>query len=174
MSKWCSQCHDKWHEDFPEGVNNQAHDFTPTPQYQLQLDTRRHAVNSMVPRASVPGCGDGCHVSLLDRSNYNNALIVAGKGLPVTASQYYASNAYYLPECSVAGNSACSGMDISFGGTSGNNHKVFCLSCHFAHGGPYNDNLRWNYTSSVSTGDQAANGVPVNKGCQLCHNRGGM
>ncbi len=172
MSKWCAQCHDTWHEDLPQGSQNQAHVYG-AGYYDLDLDTRRHAVNSMVPRASAQGCAGSCHVSLLDRSNYSTALITAGKGLPVTASQYYASNAYYLPECGVAGNPACSGMDTSYGGTSGNNNKVFCLTCHFAHGGAYYDNLRWDYTNSVGSGTQTANGVPSNKGCQLCHNRGG-
>ena len=166
FSKWCAQCHDNWHEDY--NFNNQAHVYTPGGQYQLDLDSRRHQVNSMVPRASAQGCADGCHVSLLDRSNYDTALIVAGKGLPVTASRYYTDNAYYLPECGAAGNPACSGMDDISGG---NNHKVFCLSCHFAHGGPYYDNLRWDYNSAVNTGDQNGNSIANTEGCQLCHNR---
>ena len=52
-----------------------------------------------------------------------------------------------------------------------NADKVFCLSCHFAHGSPYYDILRWNYTSAVSVGSQDGNGVPTGKGCQQCHNR---
>lgn len=166
VSKWCAQCHDNWHEDYVP--NNQAHVYEGA---YMNLDSRRHAVNSMIPRAAAQGCAGGCHVSLLDRSNYNTSLIVAGKGLPVTGSQYYSANSYYLPECGVAGNPACSGMDTAYGSTSGNNHKVFCLSCHFAHGGPYYDNLRWNYNGSVSQGAQAGNAIPSNEGCQLCHNR---
>ena len=54
MSKWCAQCHDKWHEDLPEGVNNQAHVYAGG-QYQVWLDTRRHAVNSMGPQGIGPG-----------------------------------------------------------------------------------------------------------------------
>jgi|GEM_PF-1384388 len=169
MSKWCAQCHDNWHEDFTP--TNQAHVYTPGGQYDLDLDTRRHAVNSMMPRAAGPGCAASCHISLLDRTNYNTALIQAGKGLPVTASQYYSANAYYLPECGAAGNPSCSGMDTDYGGTSGNNHKVFCLTCHFAHGGPYRDNLRWDYLESVASGAQSPNGIASNQGCQLCHNR---
>jgi len=173
MSKWCAQCHDNWHEDVG-GTNNQAHVTTPGGQYDLNLDTRRHAVNSMMPRAAAPGCALNCHVSLLDRTNYDNAAIIDGKGLPVTASQYYTSNSYYLPECGVAGNPGCGpGMDTEHGGTSGNNHKVFCLTCHFAHGGPYYDNLRWDYLASVSATEprQTANTIESTTGCQLCHNR---
>jgi hypothetical protein len=169
MSKWCAQCHDNWHEEI--NTSNQAHVDTLGGTYDLALDTRRHAVNSMMPRAADAGCAGGCHVSLLDRTNYSNNLIIAGKGLPVTASQYYTANAYYLPECGSAGNPFCSGMDKDHGGTSGNNHKVFCLTCHFAHGGPYYDNLRWDYLKSVSSGEQAANSIASTKGCQLCHNR---
>jgi len=171
MSKWCAQCHDKWHEDI-SGATNQAHVTTPSGNYDLDLDTRRHAVNSMMPRAAAAGCALNCHVSLLDRTNYNNDAIINGKGLPVTASQYYSSNAYYLPECGAAGNPGCGpGMDTEYGGTSGNNHKVFCLTCHFAHGGPYYDNLRWDYLAGIASGSQTANSIESTTGCQLCHNR---
>ncbi len=163
MSRWCAQCHDNWHEDIEP--NNQAHVYEGS---WVNLDTRRHAVNSMIPRASAQGCAGSCHVSLLDRSNYDTNLIIAGKGLPVTASQFYTSNAYYLPECGAAGNPTCSGMDDL---TGGRNHKVFCLSCHFAHGGPYYDALRWDYVSSVGTGTQQGNDIVSTEGCQLCHNR---
>lgn len=49
--------------------------------------------------------------------------------------------------------------------------KVFCLSCHFAHGGPYNDGLRWNHTASVSSGDQVGNTITSSVGCNQCHNK---
>lgn len=163
MSRWCAQCHDDWHEK----ITNSGPFWTPSPGVFSQgigPDWTRHPVAGMMPRASADGCANGCHTSLLDRANYNLSLIQAGKGLPVTASGYYASNAYYLP---IGG----SGMDTIGLGTSGENHKVFCLSCHFAHGGPYNDALRWNYTSAVSSGSQSGNGIASNVGCQLCHNR---
>ncbi|MBI5903279.1 MAG: hypothetical protein HZB84_07355 [Deltaproteobacteria bacterium] len=173
MSRWCAQCHDKWHEVI--STTNGPTFGTPTAEFATGPgpDWRRHPVNGMMPRAAAQGCATTCHTSLLDRSTYNNALITQGKGLPVTASDYYAGYAYYLPECGAAGNPACTLMDATGGGSARANHKVFCLSCHFAHGGPYNDNLRWDYTQVVSTGDQTGNGVPVTKGCQLCHNRGG-
>lgn len=156
MSLWCAQCHDKWHEEIES--NNQAHVYDGG-EFAIDLHSRRHAVNSMMPRAAAAGCAGTCHESLLDRSNYDDALIQAGKGLPVTASQYYTANAYYLP-------TGGTGMDDFNDG-----HKVFCLTCHFAHGGPHYDNLRWNYTSAVSSGDQEANAIPSNVGCQLCHSR---
>jgi len=167
FSKWCAQCHDNWHEDI--NSNNQAHIATPGGQYELALDSRRHQVNSTMPRAAAQGCADGCHVSLLDRSNYDTALIVAGRGLPVTSGNFYTANAYYLPECGTAGNPACTAlMD---GITNSYTHRVFCLSCHFAHGGPYYDNLRWDYTNAVGPGTQNGNSIENTKGCQLCHNR---
>lgn len=49
--------------------------------------------------------------------------------------------------------------------------KVFCLSCHYAHGGPNYDALRWDYLASVGAGSQTGNGVPDNVGCQQCHKR---
>ncbi len=51
------------------------------------------------------------------------------------------------------------------------NDKIFCLSCHYAHGGPNYDALRWNYLATVSAGNQTGNGVATNVGCEQCHNR---
>lgn len=167
FSLWCAQCHDNWHEDI--NFNNQAH--TDGTHYEYDLDSRRHQVNSMMPRASAQGCASNCHVSLLDRSNYTTALIVEGKGIPVTASMFFTANSYYLPECGQVNpdNPNCdTQMDDLLNGRS---HKVFCLSCHFAHGGPYYDNLRWDYAENVADGDQAGNSIVNDKGCQLCHNR---
>jgi hypothetical protein len=39
---------------------------------------------------------------------------------------------------------------------------VFCLTCHFAHSGPYDNILRWNY-GTVAVADSI--------GCQQCHNK---
>ena len=160
MSRWCAQCHDNWHEDIE--TNNL---------YRVEdMDTRRHAVNSVVPRGATADCANGCHVSMLDRANYTTGVITAGKGLPVTASAYYTGTVYYLPYTApCSGSTSC--MDNAYGGVQGDNHKVFCLSCHFAHGGPYYDALRWDYLSAVSSGTETGNGIASNKGCQLCHNR---
>lgn len=160
MSKWCAQCHDKWHEDI-QGTNKLV---TTGPDDRFWY---RHPVNTMVPRASTAGCAGTCHTSMLDRSNYTTAVIQAGKGLPVTSSNIYSGYVYYLPFSTTG--TGFGGMDSLT--TAAGSHKVFCLTCHFAHGGPYYDNLRWDYTSAVSSGSQNGNGVPSNVGCQLCHNR---
>jgi hypothetical protein len=46
----------------------------------------------------------------------------------------------------------------------GNNNdaKVFCISCHFSHAGPYKNALRWNYEDGVTTSKE---------GCNQCHNK---
>lgn len=163
MSIWCAQCHDKWHEQIETGNGPYGTTEDTFP------DWKRHPVRGMMARKSTAGCAAGCHISLLDRQTYSLSVIQAGKGLPVTASDYYAGNVYYLPyEAPCSGSVNC--MD-AVGGSNRANHKVFCLSCHFAHGGPYYDALRWNYTSAVDSGSQTGNGVPSNVGCQLCHNR---
>lgn len=118
-----------------------------------------------MPRNAGPDCASGCHLSKLDRTNYTEQLIRDGKGLPVTNSLMGGSvGIYYLPYLAPAS----SGTPMSDGFSGGG---VFCLTCHFAHGGPYYDALRWGYIASVSAGDQTGNVVPSNKGCQLCHNR---
>lgn len=40
--------------------------------------------------------------------------------------------------------------------------QVMCLSCHYAHGGPYPDALRWDYTQNVARSGFTG-------GCCLCH-----
>ncbi len=37
--------------------------------------------------------------------------------------------------------------------------KIVCLTCHYAHGGPYKNALRWDYANSKVDG------------CQICHNK---
>ena len=39
---------------------------------------------------------------------------------------------------------------------------VMCLSCHKAHGSPYPDMLRWDYTTSIAGGGASG-------GCLNCH-----
>lgn len=47
----------------------------------------------------------------------------------------------------------------------GNNDIVTCLSCHRAHGSPYADLLRWDYTKM----EAGVGGGFANKGCFACH-----
>ena len=154
MSLWCAQCHDNWHDAIvPANYTDQG---------AGSWRWRRHATNSVINRQVEDSTNPSWPwVDMTkDRTNYSQSLIQAGRGLPVTASNYYANNAYYLPyeDC-------CPAADV------GNNdaHKVFCLSCHFAHGGPYYDNLRWDYASAVSTGSQMNKSIASDTGCRLCH-----
>jgi len=43
---------------------------------------------------------------------------------------------------------------------------VSCLSCHRAHGSPYPDMLRWDYTQMIAGGGQ---GCAEGEGCFICH-----
>ena len=43
---------------------------------------------------------------------------------------------------------------------------VMCLSCHRAHGSPYDDMLRWNYDPGTKAG---GGGVSDGTGCFVCH-----
>jgi hypothetical protein len=107
-------------------------------------DWHRHPVDNLLQDAT-PTSGAG--VTIIDTSNYN--VTTAGQYLPVASGA--ANRVFYR--------------------TDNTTDKVMCLSCHFAHGGPYNDNLRWNYTSAVGSGSQNGNSIPTTRGCQLCHNR---
>lgn len=49
--------------------------------------------------------------------------------------------------------------------TTGDNDIVTCLSCHRAHGSPYDDMLRWDYANM----NAGSGGNFANKGCFACH-----
>ncbi|MFQ5560499.1 MAG: hypothetical protein ACE5FU_07945 [Nitrospinota bacterium] len=151
LSSWCAQCHDKWHEGKdPDGQVSQGL-FNRMPiksQYSNRQDWKRHPVDN-------PLTGDGtpfssAKVDIIRYSHYsNNSVIPVGKKVPAAQADGN-GNTYYADD---------------------NKDKVFCFSCHFVHGGPYYDNLRWNYQDSVEAGSQIGRAIESNIGCQQCHNR---
>ncbi|VAW35715.1 hypothetical protein MNBD_DELTA02-1168 [hydrothermal vent metagenome] len=112
-------------------------------------DWNRHPVDNVLQEAG--SLSSGGNVVIVDTTNYATARS-QNRALPV-ADATGGAGVFYLKA-----------------GTETTN-KVFCLSCHFAHGGPYFDNLRWNYLAAVDSGSQTANSISSITGCQLCHNR---
>ncbi|HBR16190.1 MAG: hypothetical protein A3G39_09765 [Deltaproteobacteria bacterium RIFCSPLOWO2_12_FULL_43_16] len=109
-------------------------------------DWNRHPVDN---RISDTSSASGAGVTITDFTHYNTN-IAAGFKLPAAND---AGSAFYYADNS--------------------GDKVFCLSCHFAHGSPYYDILRWDYIAQIDAagGSQTGNGVASVKGCQQCHNR---
>jgi hypothetical protein len=141
MSGWCAQCHDNWHEDSSGNTNEETNDW------------RRHPVhNVMVDGSTTSGAG----VTIVAWTHYNERA-------DSTEAPYTNTTGTKLPAANAAGNAVYYGDD--------SDDKVMCLSCHFAHGGPWFDALRWDYTSGVSAGGQTGNQVASNVGCQQCHNK---
>lgn len=148
MSGWCAQCHDNWHDDIATANKGTA-------------DWTRHPVNCdmQVDTGGVDGCFgvSGSGTTIIDYAHYETVVAaVPTRAVPMAKTAdpglgTYTSGKYY--------------------GTA-NTDRVFCLSCHFAHGGPYFDNLRWDYTSGVGSGSQTGNSLTSRTGCQQCHNRG--
>lgn len=144
IAGWCVNCHDAWHEDTTaNSPSNNAGGAGAAG------DWRRHPVDEVISTVG-PANQSGAGVTIIDVTNYNAA--IAGQSLPVVNGGGANGLVYYRDD------------DLD---------RVFCFSCHFVHGGPYYDNLRWNYTSAVSPGAQTGNMIASNRGCQLCHNRGG-
>jgi len=54
--------------------------------------------------------------------------------------------------------------DANFQNISNSRNVVNCISCHRAHGSPYPDMLRWDYTNDCN-----ANATNANCGCFTCH-----
>lgn len=134
----------------------QCHDEwheTERPGNKSGSDWKRHPVKNSLAADGSPLSGGG--VTIVDFDWYSTT-VTANNKLP--AAQDVASaglnntgnNAYF------ANNTA---------------DEVMCLSCHFAHGGPYYDNLRWDYLTDVAAGSQTATEVGATVGCQQCHNR---
>ncbi|HHL40083.1 MAG TPA: hypothetical protein ENJ37_06225 [Deltaproteobacteria bacterium] len=145
ISNWCATCHDNWHEDIATTNDTGSGDW------------RRHPVDEIIYAPGNANQKSGAGVDIINLSNYTQALIAAGKALPVANNASDGSGVYYLDPASY-----------------NSTDRVFCLSCHFAHGGPYYDNLRWDYLSEVWPGGsagQSGNSIASTVGCQLCHNR---
>ena len=189
ISKWCAQCHDKWHEKIAttnrtlSGVVILDADGNFLGFSEAERHWRRHPTRSYMPTkatkmSTIEGCAGACHYGVphspnaLDRANYSTDIILARKRLHVTSSYTNDWNippdgVYYLrynTPCDTPGDPTCMWQDTP---------QIICLTCHFAHGGPYRDGLRWDYieASSVAQGSQTGNPIASTKGCQLCHNR---
>ncbi len=149
IANWCAACHDYWHEG-NEATNGPV---AAGP----GADWRRHPVDRLLYDGSRLSGGG---VTIIDAANYYDTNLVLGGGrLPIASTIALGSDPIYY-------------MEVS--GTDELTSKVFCLSCHFAHGGPNYDLLRWDYLSDVDTATtqiQTGNAIASNVGCQLCHNR---
>ena len=110
-------------------------------------DWRRHPIDALINDSETSGAS----VDSIDWNHYNTINTDDFK-VPAAQGDGWQANGTYFANAD-------------------NEDKVFCLSCHFAHGGPYYDNLRWDYLQAVDVSSQTANGVPTNRGCQQCHNR---
>ncbi len=143
MGGWCAKCHYHFHEWRMDGSS----DPWGVVRYNASgEDWLRHPVDAIINDADVSGAG----VDTIDWNNYSN--IPAGYKLPAANTNPDLSSQHYYADTD-------------------NEDRVFCLSCHFAHAGPYYDALRWDYLASVGSGSQTGNPVPSNRGCQQCHNR---
>jgi len=142
MGEWCARCHPKFHEGTAVGNTN------PTGG-----DWMRHPVNNLINDADSSGAG----VDTIDFGHYDSITCGTGSCFKVPAANgnrndWLNNTGHYYADAD-------------------NEDKVFCLTCHFAHAGPYYDALRWEYLSEVGLGSQSGNGVQSDRGCQQCHNR---
>lgn len=138
----CAGCHGKFHE-YTEPANQTGEDW------------KRHPAGGFTNTATLAGykikdsdvSGNG--TDTIDMAHYNS--IPDGYKLPVASGGAAATEVYYM--------------------NNDDEDRVFCLTCHFVHGGPYYDNLRWDYASPVSPGSQTGKAIISTRGCQQCHNR---
>lgn len=140
FSAWCAQCHDDWHQESLDqsGTNQSGSDWL------------RHPVDNPIVDAT-PNSGGG--MAIADFAHYSSS---TDKDSAPTTTETAAT---ILP----AAQGAAAGT-VYYADDSGDH--VFCLSCHFAHAGPYEDALRWDHAPA---GAAAAVATPV--GCEQCHNK---
>jgi len=85
------------------------------------------------------------------------------KVIPTTGEYQYISTTYNL-NVPVARSSLAAGRtSTEFSTVTAGQDMVMCLSCHVAHGSPYDDMLRWNYSGMIAGGGDNTNG------CFVCH-----
>lgn len=142
FSNFCVQCHVSWHESIETG-NVSGNDW------------KRHPVDNEITETGSTTSGAGVTITDFTWYNTNAASALAPDtttgATKVPAMQKTSAGATYYAD---------DGAD-----------RVFCLSCHYAHGGPNYDALRWNYNYDVVAGNQKGNAIAANVGCQQCHNR---
>lgn len=146
MGRWCATCHDNWHQEVGGTGNKGASDWNRHP---VEIGLNGSGIGGVAVDGFITS---GSGTKITDWDHYNNDIqcdVTNGcKRLPAAnaggMSYYYADNS---------------------------SDKVFCLSCHFAHGSEYLDSLRWQHASAVSSGSQTGLGINSRIGCQQCHNR---
>lgn len=146
ISAWCSQCHDNWHEDINTANVSSDPLGGPASKNSASSDSwTRHPVDKGIYEAEV----NYEPVDTIDWAHYSGLTL---DKMPATDNS----------AASVGNNQS----GVYFADNEGD--RVFCLSCHFPHGGPYKDALRWEHTNNSFD----AMGIPATRGCQQCHNRG--
>lgn len=107
----------------------------------------------------------GCHGLFHDQKNTNGDWIrhPSDAVIPTTGEYAAAINGEYDINVPVA---RADLTNIAQTSLIGEGDMVMCLSCHRAHGSPYPDSLRWNYTGMIAGGGDGCN---TGNGCFKCH-----
>ena len=103
----------------------------------------------------------GCHGNFHNQLDGNGEWIRHPSDAVLPNSGEYTAYTVYDPNVPVARPDL--GAVTAHGSVANNEDMVMCLSCHRAHGSPYDDMLRWNYADMVA-GDNTKSG-----GCFVCH-----
>lgn len=152
VSAWCAQCHVNWHQESnntdPAAGTTSGNQITESGSPPGGSDWLRHPVDRRFTDIS-PLSGSGQTIADWVHYTQTYGKLAAGYKLPAAVDS--ASTKYYAENYT---------------------DRVFCLSCHFAHGGPYPNGLRWSHAAQGNSTAQAY-AIASDTGCQQCHNRGG-
>ncbi|MCK4819689.1 hypothetical protein KA005_28240 [bacterium] len=131
-----------------------------------QPDASNHNVYSSSTTVGISKLCGNCHPNFHGLSNTQSGsdwirhptdATLPGSWSPNTgATELYSQHPFAFADLS--GKSTTSAYDET-------DAQVMCLSCHRAHGSPYDDILRWSYA------DQCAGSVTTDHGCLGCHSK---
>lgn len=142
------------------GIEDSSWEYDPSAlNHNEYLGKHAESTNNTMTRYCV-GCHGNFHAQQVDDKWIRHP---SDGVLPITGE--YTAYTLYDPDTPVARPdlASISASDAVRPGTD----MVMCLSCHRAHGSPYPDMLRWEYTS-MSAGTGAAVGND-GTGCLKCH-----
>ena len=123
-------------------------------------NTRGFAANGNTMTGFCTGCHGTFHTQLDGNANWIRH--PSDAVLPSTGE--YANYTTYDPDVPVARPDLTTIPEGGIGVAAGTD-MVMCLSCHRAHGSPYDDMLRWDYSGMVAGNGGSFSGT----GCFTCH-----
>lgn len=139
-----------------KNITNTAEGTTQNGNGVYPITGNKYGSTSSTDGSGISLWCEQCHTNFHGNktSNLRHPVDISMNGANFTA---YSASTYKLPLEDATGSTSA---NTNHSGNE-NTDRVFCLSCHFPHAGPYADALRWDSSKGMGSGE----------GCQQCHNK---